>query len=918
MQALAGCVGHNLSLVHGLPGSGRSSALMCALHDHLPAPMYIALEAHSRDDVLAALARAVRSLAPDAESLSPLQDPTAMLHEVLEVSERHALTVVVDAPWQTVSLHLLIELVTRHARASTWVVILDQLPIHAPLLHIVEVPWPTHAEKLDWLTRMLPGEGAESLEAWLATRPAASFAQLEQRLARERSPLNQLSEQDLCLALEVDALSPFSQEHITRRAPLLASVRRLESMGALQQRAGQGWRLTPAARQRTCALSHPALQLGDTLDEQDVCEGFALFELDAWRGAWARAQRLLEAHFHAWIARDLVHLLWALLQHSAAPAASAQYALRCALLTQDSQKLEALSVPAEADATAQLLWVQVLMSRGDFGGAFAVFERYRGELPWALQQLLAIVLTINDGRFAESLGIARSWLESERDFDVAQRLFLDSLIALAMVWEGRSEAAHEQVSALALTLEQRVRQGCAQAMDRYAWVNVARVLHLARDLGGAASACARARSLPLDPHDMFSSAYSHVSLDYFEALLAIESLELARTEQLLLPLSIRFQSAHELGFHVHQLLAAVSWLADDYDEGLRRIASIPLAHQRLHEAWNVLPIYRAQMLAGRDGFALTDPVSEDTPHAARARAFNLLHTLRVEGSAAFERIWSAYSSEQQDAITRANAWLGIWRALLDDLEMPAYATLQSLLAPIQEQAFSQQHPLRQVTCLRLRAIFALCTQHASAPDSWREVLAAAQPYNAPLARQAEIILRVCEGTAPPSPRELIQLASELPDEVTRRLVLGLLGCTHPLDRLELLMVRRLSHFLGWQTASQGHHPAQSIWVDFEEAHAHSMSASVRLPSRGAQLLLLKRLATQPGVSCSKEELFRDVWGIQTYHPLKHENRLRLAIFKLRKLLRTLLPGACDEAFILTHEGGYALSGGVCVVVGCGV
>ncbi|MCA9565388.1 MAG: winged helix-turn-helix domain-containing protein, partial [Myxococcales bacterium] len=93
-------------------------------------------------------------------------------------------------------------------------------------------------------------------------------------------------------------------------------------------------------------------------------------------------------------------------------------------------------------------------------------------------------------------------------------------------------------------------------------------------------------------------------------------------------------------------------------------------------------------------------------------------------------------------------------------------------------------------------------------------------------------------------------------------------------------------------------PRQILW--------RSDGSEVDLGS--APLLWALVLSVFQGVG-DKEGL-QAVWGETDYHPLKHDNRLRLSIRKLRELVE---PDPSKPIYLLTTEDGYSL-GGRCVAL----
>ena len=69
--------------------------------------------------------------------------------------------------------------------------------------------------------------------------------------------------------------------------------------------------------------------------------------------------------------------------------------------------------------------------------------------------------------------------------------------------------------------------------------------------------------------------------------------------------------------------------------------------------------------------------------------------------------------------------------------------------------------------------------------------------------------------------------------------------------------------------------------------------------------LLTALCARGGAA-TKEQLLEDAWGVREYHPLQHDNRLKVAVRKLRRLLEEVLGDDPIEA----ADDGYRLRGKV--------
>lgn len=156
---------------------------------------------------------------------------------------------------------------------------------------------------------------------------------------------------------------------------------------------------------------------------------------------------------------------------------------------------------------------------------------------------------------------------------------------------------------------------------------------------------------------------------------------------------------------------------------------------------------------------------------------------------------------------------------------------------------------------------------------------------------------------PDTPGGWAPLADEpQPWEATRR-ARAVLGRPAALDRIDQRLVAAVqrrwarTHDAGWSGAEPG-----PTW-GLDGATGALWSPTGRLDLGRTKVLqgLLEALAIRGGAA-DKEALVRAVWAVDEYHPLRHDNRLRVAVRKLRARLRDL---GLDDA-LLTTEDGYAL------------
>jgi DNA-binding winged helix-turn-helix (wHTH) protein len=905
-----------VTIVHGEPCSGRSCALMMALATRVERPVYIVLNRRDHDDVLVRLYHALQ-LEGDVAELA-WRDPQARILEVLERCEQLELCVVVDAPWQTASLHLLVDCVMRYARRSRWVVMMDTLPWRAHMLNVVEVPSPTPEEYEAWLERVTPRWTASRRAALISEHAGAGFRELERALVLLESPLLEMSERQLALCNELDALSAPAQELWMTHPEVSAELRVLESYGGLHRRATGRWQLTPmvvdllshhvdAAQASWQRPLHHALQQMP----KEPHAGFVSFELAMQRVDYDVALELLAAYFDAWVERGWLHILWGHISDSDKPLAPGfeRYKIQCALITLGSEHLDALYAPMATGSCTQLLWMNVLVERGEIARARDIFDVHRDALGEHVARLYEVLLDLNEGAFL--IALERCEHMDRAGLEPAQEFLLDSMYVLALTWARRQPEALEHAHALRITMGAQVEP---HHLIRHAWVNLARSLHLCGNVTLAHHALTQAATHPVYYDDPFLSFHSHASVEYLKALLHVQTLELKHAERLLEPLSIRYSTSYVLGFHVHQLLVAISLKRDDYEGVMERVEHIRQLHRHEHEPWDVLHLYHARAISEQRGFVHTTHMTMTTQaHMGRDMNFDLERALRLEGLACLTPWCEEHGVSQETACADilVMSLVELYRA---EEDAPCYDRMIDALVSQREQA-EQGHDAIFVCVLERRhALYALYHGRADSLDLWRCVEASAIRYDNHVWREsAAFILRLYQPEGL-SCEALLGWRGRLPLSMMRRVCEGILGAYLP-DRVERRCAAVLAAKLTWRS-ERGSLDRQmpELWLDLHQGVLCSLVKSVALPSRGSQRKLIQVLAAQPGLPHTKEQLLERVWGIDAFHPLKHENRLRMAIFKLRKLVEQLVEDTSNApTFIVTRDDGYILSDNVSVV-----
>jgi hypothetical protein len=161
-----------------------------------------------------------------------------------------------------------------------------------------------------------------------------------------------------------------------------------------------------------------------------------------------------------------------------------------------------------------------------------------------------------------------------------------------------------------------------------------------------------------------------------------------------------------------------------------------------------------------------------------------------------------------------------------------------------------------------------------------------------------------------APADLVDLSARVhANPVVARRASSLLGEVQALDALDRLVVAACA-----PRAPAGgrviHSTGAAEWtLDVEAMHIllHGGHA-VDLSSKRVLFDLLLALSRRGG-EATKEQLLEDAWGVRDYHPLRHDNRLKAAVRKLRRLFESTL----GDDPLETTDDGYRLRGHVRVV-----
>jgi tetratricopeptide (TPR) repeat protein len=96
---------------------------------------------------------------------------------------------------------------------------------------------------------------------------------------------------------------------------------------------------------------------------------------------------------------------------------------------------------------------------------------------------------------------------------------------------------------------------------------------------------------------------------------------------------------------------------------------------------------------------------------------------------------------------------------------------------------------------------------------------------------------------------------------------------------------------------------RELFVDEARSVIAGRGGEVEISGRPMQCALLSVLIQARGESVAPDTLYKRVWGVSEYHPLQHRNALYVAINRLRKSLKKIVP---DREVVLRGNNGWRL------------
>jgi hypothetical protein len=891
-----------VSVVVGPEGLGRSSLVAAHLATPLatsPPRLALRIDAGARSNT-DLIARAIRGLAAtlgfassDLARATGDEERIAQLVDLLDGADA-ILWLDHVGPEDAALAGRLLGLVARYGRRGDVIATAHEAFDEVPPSHQHRLG-PLDSEALASLARAID----PSLEPRQAARLARSAAGSPGRLHRLHRAVLGEPESDALSAEAVVALAllravraPIAREalvEVTGEAAILELIQRgaiAGPMHALRALPGEAEPVPPAA---AAALAGSLTRLGGS--EARLAALRLWLALDEV----GHAQQLLADSIGGLVSEGYAPELWELLSPRT-EAVLGPYRLRAAAEHGDPEALRNVVDPGpDAPLDHAFGWLKVRYAREDFATVRArgraLAERADAERAvdlsweiWAMTASAAMAAGDFDGA-AELIDRARPTLEAEA---------LSVRAVRAIVAARRGDRA--EASALAGGLEKRLGELAGRERANLTF-NLALVLYGLGEPGRAGELFSRTfpiddlstaallprRALEMDAHLSVLGGRlprARALLDRLEkfvvpgtpiegrrtliegtlALLEGRLEDAARQSEQGIALATRYQGDEDRAYGV-TLAAQVAWR--------RGVSPAPLGERphglsgRLAMAWHAIAEQAAAEPAARglrdeaepaqnDG---TPPITEPTTHtelSVTERALALLHRVRTS---------IANGGEGSPELTHA------LRALVED-----GARLGAV-------------PARS-------AIQLLAHELSILAGAWPTL-----PGEVPMLEATQRLTQACEGADVATLAALADQASGLPAAAAR----ALLGGPAPSGFLARALVTAMGARLGWQHVKRAGAPGPTLYFDAPRAVLVAPGeATIDLGAYAVPVELLRALVHH-GPALDKETLVRTVWkDVREYHPLHHDNRLRLAVRKLRARLGSL-------ELISTRPDGYALA-----------
>ncbi len=902
-----------LAVIHGAEGCGKSALAAAALRKRRPESILCIPSAGEREPLTL---RATRALVA-AHALtsfdwaSALLEPQALLAVALELAERGQYVLVLEDLQATppAELRALLTAVGAHAREARWLALTRGAaplpPGAAPALELKALPAPQLARLARALApKLKPGQRL------LATRAAggsprrlrlalaavgAGFAPNEQQLLAGASP-ELLEVLGLLAACELPISAQALRRALPRRAaPLLdEAVRR----GWAEPAAG-GLRLAEPLRPLFEAegpsqpLRERSLALAPSLLEGTAREALQGLSLLAAHGEAAGLQDALERRGAELLRLGHAGALDALLRDRDEPALTL-WRLRCA--TQLGGAAPAPPATPLRTDEERLEWARAELAAKRFAAALEHANALARRAPLRAEAALVAA------RALAGLGqwqAAVERLEGLPPLEGGRAVLVHALGAVFRMMLGRAE---EALASAALA------RGALAAADEDSLAEVghalttvyARLATREEALRVVDEVLRRARRGAVTPY-----TYGGRRLLFFRASLLLELGHLAEGEQAMRELEPFFHAAAGGKVHIQLALCEVALWAGEPARALelwREAEESLLADERPELRWGVRAV--GHTLACADA-ALPPPEPLPVPErlsvvtAFYVAAATELGLRRGTVAPRQARATLEALAPFRDAELLAQRVRGV--ASLVEGELPR------ALEELREAALACERAhltFRTAECWLLEADALLASgNYERAAATAQRLLGLAK--SAPSPRLAEAgRLAALAARGPLAPAALVPFAQGGADAATARRARALLGGDEPLDAVDARVVAALAARRGTGFAWSGAQAAPwAAWgLDTGERTASLPGgARISFASRPLFWRILACIAEGGGVA-SKEQIVRRAWELPDYHPLRDDNRLQVAMRRLRAELEE--DPKAPRRLVTLPDGGY--------------
>lgn len=599
---------------------------------------------------------------------------------------------------------------------------------------------------------------------------------------------------------------------------------------------------------------------------------------------------LLTRWLPVWLGRGLGSTLWRLFERME-PSAEPLEALRLevAAATLSPERLAALPAPARspADASAPLAnaWSRVLLWRGATQAAWSWCSRHQLDPQHGqLARVLSVHALMGQRRFEQAYDALVEPLEG---IEAQELRWRQITAALCLVWCQERERARAMLEPWA-----RLPTPARGWLDAAASMNLARALHLVGELE-LASALLEQLKLPQD--ELSLPEYQHNALLHLRALLALERLDLELTLATLKTLGPMRESMTSHGVHLQGMWAYLCIQRAHFEPAQQALATLHKMSMTI-QSWDHLHLWRIYDTQWRQYLiGWSAPLAE--VEGAPAPSAMLAHR---QAMMELERAWRLEPDPTRLEMppNSADASLRSWAMA----RRGDHHQAQTLLADAQLELQGKQDRLTYVKQLRLAQVamaLGLFTLARASLAKAQQLMGSTLETFA-MASELELVLGWSQHHV--TPEELLSRGRLR--GFAARIARGLLG-QRAEDLLEAQLIEQLSQTQRWraQPLERGLRPQWCLIVSAGRCIGED-GAEVTLSGKALELMIA--LAGAPEQRLTKEALLSEVWALRDYHPLKHDNRLRMAIFKLRQALPPAL--ALDAL-----EDGYQLISGVALI-----